>query len=334
MPRSLVLGANGQDGSYLVEALLRRGHEVVGVGREPSSRHSLQESRFSYLELDLCDIPHLRDLLSSLRPDFAFHVAAVHGSSGFQYETLWTEMMAVNVSSVQAILEYARISARGLRVVFAGSSKIFPNPLSGRIDENTPARGTCLYSIGKIATRDLLAYYRKEHGIATTNLILFNHESPRRSPDFLMPTLARTLLKAQLDAGATTEVRSLDFWIDWSAADELMDIAADIGERSEAEELVLASGRTWNGREAVSELFRWKGLDAARHVIPRTPAADPGPFFEVSLARLERTIGRTPKKTIFDIADDIMSSLTKNAISASDSEAVLDRLGRAADVSS
>ena len=37
MPKHLVLGVNGQDGSYLAENLLARGVNVVGVGRQANS---------------------------------------------------------------------------------------------------------------------------------------------------------------------------------------------------------------------------------------------------------------------------------------------------------
>src|SRR5690606_35438861 len=111
--------------------------------------------------------------------------------------------------------EHARVYALNMRIVYAGSSKIFTPPLSGVIDEESPVRATCLYGIGKVAARDLMTYYRAEHGVSSTNLILFNHESPRRPPQYLLPTLARAILASKRDSEHQTKLRTLDFWLDW-----------------------------------------------------------------------------------------------------------------------
>lgn len=308
MPRCLILGVNGQDGSYLAESLLRRGHEVVGIGRDAGSRHVPPSPVYRYECLDLRNADLLADLVKRVRPDHAFHVAAVHGASGFGYEAMWRDMIDVNVLSLHVLLEHARIAAPEMRVIYANSSKIFPPPLAGEIAETSPVRATCLYGIGKIASRDLIAYYRAQHGVQATNLILFNHESPRRPPQFLLPTIARTIAAALEEPSYLTTVRSLDFRIDWSAADELMDIAVDIAERTDEGEFLLASGTTWHGRTAVDHLFARYRLDARRHVKETLPPSDPGPDFHVSLDRLERAIGRRPSKSIADIVDEMIAT--------------------------
>jgi GDPmannose 4,6-dehydratase len=304
-----VLGVNGQDGSYLAETLLQRGHEVVGIGRDAASRYVPPLERFRYVPLDLRDVESLRRLVEETEPDYAFHAAAVHGASGFQYEELWRDMLAVNVATLHVLLEYARTSRRSLRVVYAGSSKIFPAPLSGVIDETTPARASCLYSIGKIASRDLIMQYRARHGICATNLILFNHDSVRRPAQFFLPTIVRSISRALERPESSFEVNTLDFRIDWSAAEELMQIAADIAERCDEEEFVLASGTTWVGREAVHHLFRRYGLDGERHCRETSPRTDPGPEFRVSLERLERAIGRRPTKTLGALVDEMLAAV-------------------------
>jgi GDPmannose 4,6-dehydratase len=307
MPHSMVLGANGQDGSYLVECLLNRGHHVVGIGRSPTPLYQVEHARFQYVSSDVGVPRALAELLSSFPLDYVFHTAAVHGPSGFQYEAVWQSMMAVNVGSVYTILEHARTKARDLRVVFAGSSKIFPSPLSGTVNEDTVARGSCPYSIAKISSRELLTYYRRCFGIPTTNLILFNHESPRRALDYLFPKLVDAVASALGGSQQKSVVRTLDFKIDWSAADELMDIVVDVAQKTEAPELVLASGHTWDGQDAINRLFAHYGMDWTRHIDVAVSVLNASPHFCVDLGRLSKAINRVPKKSIFDIANDIMS---------------------------
>ena len=308
MPRSLVLGVNGQDGSYLAEALLSRGHEVVGVGRNAESLYVRPSADFRYVALDLRDADALAALVADVAPDQAFHVAAIHGAAGFTYETQWRDMMMVNVLSLHVLLEHARVVPH-LRIVYANSSKIFEPPLSGVIDETTAVRATCLYGIGKITARDLMSYYRTAHGVRSTNLILFNHESPRRPPEYLLPMLARAIVAAKRNSKHQTSIKTLDFWMDWGAAEEFMEIAADIAEKTDEPEFVLASGATWLGRAAAKHLFATHGLDADRYLVETLGPQEPGPEFRVSLERLQRAIGRTPQQDIGQIVNAMIDSM-------------------------
>ncbi len=308
MRTALVLGVNGQDGGYLAQTLLRRGYAVTGIGRQPVSRYVSTGPSFDYVALDLSNADTLAGVVQRLRPDVAFHVAAVHGAAGSAYETVWREMMAVNVLTLHALLDHARDHQRDMRVVYAGSSKIFPAPLTGMIDETTPFRPTCLYGIGKIASLELIAYYRRQHGIAASNLVMFNHDSARRPAGFFVPAVAAAIAAALRDPSAKAELRTLDFRIDWSAADELMEFAADIAEKAPGKDFVLGSGTTWHARDAVTRMFARHGLNHRDHIVEMLPPTDPGPRFEVSLARLERAIGRRPSKTILDVVDEIVAA--------------------------
>ena len=150
MRKALVLGVNGQDGSYLAEGLLRRGYEVTGIGRQQRSRHLAPTDLFLYLTVDLADASKLGAVLQQNDFDVVFHVAAVHGSSGFSYEPIWRNMMEVNVLALHVLLEHARLRRPDMRIMYANSAKVFPEPWAGTIDECTARVATCLYSIGKL----------------------------------------------------------------------------------------------------------------------------------------------------------------------------------------
>jgi GDPmannose 4,6-dehydratase len=307
MPRSLILGVNGQDGSYLAEALCGRGHEVVGIGRAPVGLYCRPSAGFRYVQCDLRDPEALAAILAACDPDYAFHCAAVHGSAGFQYEPVGRDLLAVNTMALHVLLEHARTSRRNLRVLYAGSAKMFPAPLSGLIDESTPVRATCLYSISKIASREMLSYYRSKHNVDATNMVFFTHDSPRRPISYFLPKMAHAISRAKLDHNYKEHVATLDFRNDWSHAAEVMDIVADVAMVSGVPEVVIASGQSWHGRAAARHLFSCFGLDADRHLVERLASVDPGPEFKVGLELLETTIGRRPVKTIADIVGEMIS---------------------------
>jgi nucleoside-diphosphate-sugar epimerase len=74
--------------------------------------------------------------------------------AGFTYEEAWRDMMRVNVFALHVLLEHARLRAADMTIVYAGSSKVFPTPLAGLIDETTEMRASCLYSVGELAARE------------------------------------------------------------------------------------------------------------------------------------------------------------------------------------
>jgi GDPmannose 4,6-dehydratase len=311
MTRSLVIGVNGQDGSYLAEILLRRGYQVVGCGRDDVARHIKPLEDFTYEKIDLRDLTSFEALVHRVAPDLIFHVAAVHGASGFEYERTWRDMMNVNVLTLHILLEYARHRSGPVRIIYAGSAKIFPTPLAGKISEMSLMRATCLYSIGKIASGDLIRQYREKHGVAATNLILFNHESSRRPSNYFLPTIARSIVFAEADPSYRTQVKTLNFRIDWSAAEELMDIAVDIAERSDIGEVILASGTTWYGRAAVKNLFAHYNLNMREHIIEEFPHSDPGPEFCVDINRLVEVVGRRPMKSLQEIVAEMIDDRSR-----------------------
>lgn len=306
--RAVVLGANGQDGGYLCEALLKRGYEVFGVARGPESRYAPAQPGFQYVRLDLEDYEGLSTFLKQTAPTHCFHFAAVHGAvgEGFQYETQWDAMMRVNTLALHAVLETARTVCEQMRIFYAGSAKVFPNPLQGMIDENTSMRSTCLYSIGKIASRDLMEQYRLAHGVQATNLIFFNHDSRRRSTQYFLPKIAQTLASAKRDPSVKTQVHTLDFRIDWGHAAEFMEIVADLARAPYEPQFAMATGVTSHARPVVTEAFRRHGLVMENHVSEDLPPRDPGPDFRVDIGRLA-SAARTPMISVAELIDDLVA---------------------------
>lgn len=311
---ALVLGVNGQDGSYLAEQLLDRGWSVLGVGRQQASRWLSPVSGFSYHALDLCDLSALSALLHDTRPDAIFHFSAVHGSAGFPYEEHWQEVHAVNTVSVHAILEYLRCKAPEGVLVYASSSKVFGATLPIRISESSPRRSSCIYTTTKNAATDLIAYYRERHGLKASVVWTFNHESPRRGSTYFIPQIVDALAKSMLDDDYTIEIGTLSFWSDWGDAEEFMTIVADIAEGSPGTDLLLATGQTLWAEEFVDTLFKKYGRSRKDHLIERlAPQNERPPSWRADVSALSKAIGRRPVRTIYDVAENILRTKYQKA---------------------
>jgi len=312
MKSALVLGANGQDGSFLVERLLLRGYKVVGIGRQKVSQCMRSESSYTYKRLDLRDAGSLRLLLDKKNFDVIFHVAAVHGSAGTPYEEVWQDMLAVNEGSVQVVLEYLRTRNPSGILIYASSGKVFGPIYPEIISELSPAKSTCLYTITKMGAKELIDYYRSQHKIRVSSLFLFNHESYRRPQSFFVQKVVSILAESIQNSTYHGTVHTLEFACDWGCAEEYMDIAIDISEKAAGEDFVIGSGKTWSARLFVKSLFDSFSLDYRQHIIEQknidSPVLATAPY-HVDTVKLQALVGRTPEKSILQVCDDILKNV-------------------------
>jgi GDPmannose 4,6-dehydratase len=295
---ALVLGANGQDGSLITRRLVTSGrYRVVAIGRQPQPRYEFDRHRFRYLCVNLAADPAaLTDVLRTIGPERVFHLAAVHGSAtSAAYESVFADMLAVNVRSVHSVLEYARTSNMNTRLVYASSAKAFGSPLPPIINEHTPRRSACLYAVTKNASADLLEYYRVRHGIAASQAFLFNHDSERRPDGFFIPKLARCIRGAIAGDTAKTVFSTLHFHCDWGSADEYMGILVELADKFPGEDFVVATGKTVYARDLVQGIFRKHGLSWQDHVTEQP--CEEGAFYEADITKL-RSAGLAPTVTV------------------------------------
>jgi GDPmannose 4,6-dehydratase len=294
MVRSLILGVNGQDGSYLAEELLDRGDDLTGVGRQTVSRW-VNPNRFRYVALDIADYAALDDLLDALRPERIYHLAASHGPAGYAYEAVWREALAVNLGTLHVCLEHLRTRAPDARLFYPSSLKAFGHAPPQMITEESDRVSDCLYGMTKNAAYDLVRYYRARHDCWASVGIFFNHDSPRRPDNYFLPRLTAKLAE-QRRGGDGPSVATLDFWCDWGDASEFMGLVADLMQAQQPDDLVFATGRPLHAAALADRLARAIGLSGG-------VAAPTGPpSFRADISRMICVLGRSPQRDGFDVA--------------------------------
>ncbi len=304
--KALVLGVNGQDGSFIAEYLLAKGYQVKGVGRQISSRW-VSAPNFEYLQLDLSDLEALALLLSEYRPDRIYNFAAVHGSSGFRYENAGRDTHIVNTLTVQVILDFIVRQNPLCRLVYPSSAKTFGAQLPHIIDDDTTRVSECLYSIAKNTSRDLIRYYRKHHGVFSSVVTLFNHESSRRQADYFVPTLVDHAAKALVDPGYRGSVHSLGMSCDWGDAKEYAALIVAAGELDEPYDFNIATGTCRTGEDLASDLFSALGLTHGNHLFETSPHQSKTTRFRVDTDKLEQLLW-VPRDSILDVCMNILKT--------------------------
>jgi GDPmannose 4,6-dehydratase len=304
---ALILGVNGQDGSYLAECLIKSGWSVIGVGRQSILRTEIIELPIKYFKLDLSNIGNYEELLMVVKPDVIFHTAAVHGSSGFEYESIWKDSHMVNTLSLHATLEYIRKLKISPQVVYFGSSKMFGNIDGHKIDESSCKHSTCIYSITKNSSASLINYYRKQYDITASIIWLFNHDSLRRNVSYFLPKIVNILRQSISNSSYKEEVVTLDFWCDWGYAKEYMELLVGHYDEIIGHDFVLATGETVWAKTMVRDLFINHGLDFNNHII--TQKSNPKKhesYWEVDISKFKNITGSAPNISNIDVCKKIL----------------------------
>jgi GDPmannose 4,6-dehydratase len=247
--RAVVTGASGQDGSYLVELLRSRDYDVVGLAQG---------------DVDLTDVDAVEALLHDAAPDELYNLASPSFVPRSWEQPL--ETAEVGVTAVTALLEAVRRSGLPIRFVHASSAEVFGVPAETPQRETTPFAPRSPYGAAKAYGTFLVAAYRERYGLHAGSAILFNHESPRRSTDFVPAKIAHAA--AAIASGRETELvlGDLDAKRDWGYAPDYVNAMWLMLRQDEPDDYVIATGELHTVQELVEIAFAHVALDWRRHV--------------------------------------------------------------------
>jgi GDPmannose 4,6-dehydratase len=269
MKRALITGVTGQDGSYLAELLLEQGYEVHGMVRRSSTerfdRIEHIRERLILHQADLLDHRSLTDALKASRPDEVYNLAAMSFVAvSWIQPTLTAEFTGVGVTR---LLEAVREICPEARFYQASSSEMFGKVLETPQTEATPFYPRSPYGVAKVYGHFITVNYRESYGLHATSGILFNHESPRRGLEFV--TRKITWHAAAIKHGLRQELRlgNLDAKRDWGYARDYVEAMWAMLQRDEAEDFVIATGRTNTVQRCVEVAFDRVGLRWQDHVV-------------------------------------------------------------------
>ncbi|MCC6417503.1 MAG: GDP-mannose 4,6-dehydratase [Gemmataceae bacterium] len=265
---ALVTGITGQDGSYLAELLLDKGYRVCGLVRPGTSGASRRQALSAQIELfavELLDRAGLVDVLERVRPDEIYNLAAMTFVPTSRERP--TEVIEFTTLAVTRLLDAVRQTCPDARFFQAGSSEMFGGPAESPQRETTPFHPRNPYGAAKVCAHHVTAGYRESFGLFACSGILFNHESPRRPPEFVTRKITRTA--AQIRYGLATELRlgNLEARRDWGHAGDFVRAMWLTLQQDEPDDYVIGTGATHAVREFVEIAFDHAGLDWRNHVV-------------------------------------------------------------------
>jgi GDPmannose 4,6-dehydratase len=273
--KALITGITGQDGSYLAEFLLAKGYEVHGIIRRASTFNTVRlddiysdphagKTRLFLHYGDLSDASSLGRLLSEIRPDEIYNLAAQsHVRVSFDAPEYTTDITATGAIR---LLEAMRQSGSKARFYQASSSEMYGKVQEIPQKETTPFYPRSPYGCAKVYAYWITVNYRESYGFHASNGILFNHESPRRGETFVTRKITRAVAHIQAGLQNKLYLGNLDAKRDWGYAKEFVEAMWLMVQQDQPDDYVVATGETHSIREFLDLAFGCVGMDWKKHV--------------------------------------------------------------------
>lgn len=267
MPRALITGITGQDGLYLSELLLSKGYEVYGLIRGQNNpklelvRETVPDVRL--VTGDLTDMSSLIRALQVAQPDEVYNLGAISFVAySWENALLTSEVTGKGVlNMLEAVRLYSHDDPTKVRFYQASSSEMF-----GKVQE-VPQRETTLlwprspYGVAKVFGHYMTINYRESYGMHASSGILFNHESPRRGPEFVTRKVSQAVARIKLGLQDEIVMGNLDAKRDWGFAGDYVEAMWRMLQQDTADDYVVATGQTHSIQELLDIAFGAVGIE-------------------------------------------------------------------------
>lgn len=268
MKKTLILGINGQDGSYLAEILLDKGYEVHGMIRRTATGNLRNiahiENRIHLHYGDLTDPISLHQIINDVRPEELYNEADQdHAGLSFKIPSY---NYNVTGSAVGRLLEIVRQVDPSIKYFQPVTSNMFGQAAGLEQNEETPFNPVNPYSCAKVFAYHLCQMYRTVYGMHVSVAIFFNHESPRRTEHYVTRKITRSVARIKAGQQEKLFLGDMSALIDWGYAREYMEAAWQMMQLDKSDTFVIGTGEVHSVKDFVQEAFAYAGLEYSHYV--------------------------------------------------------------------
>ena len=283
---AIITGITGQDGSYLAEFLLGKNYEVHGFKRRSSlfntqridhlfkDRNIYESKNFFLHHADLTDSSSINYLLSKIKPDEVYNLAAQsHVAVSFEQPEYTANSDALGPLRILEAIKNLNL-VKKTKYYQASTSELYGNSNEKFQREDTKFSPTSPYATAKLYAPWTTIHYREAYGIFAVNGILFNHESPRRGETFVSRKIVIGLTKIKLGVQDFMKIGNLDASRDWGHAKDYVEMMWKMLQLKKPEDFVIATGNAYTVREFINYAckylsinIKWKGKGLKEYAI-------------------------------------------------------------------
>lgn len=326
---AFITGITGQDGSYLTEFLLEKNYEIFGLLRRNSNpsygnvahlRHNI-----NFVFGDLADPACISMYLAKIQPDEIYNL----GAQSHVHESWLQPLATADQTGLGAIRIYEAVRnvVPRARVYQASTSELFGETKESPQNENTSVRPANPYAAAKALAHFDAQVYRKSFNLFISTGIMFNHESPRRSPDFVTRkvSLAAAAIKLGLkdlhipigqggkpvvNSNGKLELGNLDAQRDWGYSGDYVEAMWLILQHDRPDDFVVATGVTHTVKDLCAEAFSLMHLNWQDYVVINKDWVRPtetGPLVG-DYSKIKKTLGWKPKTNFKELVKMMVTS--------------------------
>ena len=273
--KALVLGATGQDGSYMIDLLLKKKYEVHGLFRKSSvgntknidhliTNNKVFNKSFFLHKGDLLDTVSLNNIINEVNPKEIYNFAD-QDHVGWSYEIPSYSFKATALSVIE-ILEIIRKKKQKIKFFQPISSNIFGETGEKKQNEKTPPEPNSIYALAKTTAFYASKMYSKVYNLHICGAIFFNHESPKRHRDYVSKKIVQNVCEILHGKRKHIYLGNIKSKIDWGYAKEYVEYAWKIMQRKKADFYVIGTGKNNSVEYFVKKCFEYVGLNYKKYI--------------------------------------------------------------------
>lgn len=272
MPKALITGITGQDGSYLAEFLLNKGYEVHGIKRRASSfntqriDHIYEDPKFKESQLklhygDMSDSSNITRLIRDIEPDEIYNLAAQsHVAVSFESPEYTADVDALGALRILEAMRFLGLEKK-TKFYQASTSELYGLVQEVPQKETTPFYPRSPYAVAKLYAYWITVNYRESYGLFACNGILFNHESPRRGETFVTRKITKGLANIALGIEENLSMGNIDALRDWGHAKDYVRMQWMMLQQDKPQDFVIATGQQYSVRQFIIWTAQKLGLE-------------------------------------------------------------------------
>ncbi len=296
---AVIVGAFGQDGSYLAELLHAKGYSVIGIIRKNRSNEIEKHLSFAYAyshiaRIDIDNQDEVQALLLRFKPNEIYYLATTNENplDFSHYDTTFS----VNTRSLALFLDVIAKHLRNkTRIFYAASCNVFMGCSVCPQNEQSEISPLTLYGLSKASGMALVKMYRAQYGIFGCSGILYNHESIRRRANFLPRKVSLAVASIALGLESSLALNDLNSIKDWGHTKDYVRAMWMILQASTADDFIISTGVGHTVRDLTELAFSAAGLEYENYVTTKSTQ----PIIRTPLIgdnlKIKETIGWEPK---------------------------------------
>jgi len=275
MKKILILGVTGQDGSYMADFLLKKKilvHAVIrksATGNTKNIQHIINDSKifnksFFLHKGDLLDPISINNIIIKTKPDEIYNFAD-QDHVGWSRDIPVYSYSTTTLAVIQ-IFEFLKMQNRKIKFFQPLSSNMFGATKESSLSENSNLSPTSIYALAKSSTYLASKMYSKVNNLFICGAIFFNHESPRRSKEYVTTKIIKGVCDIYHGKQKYLYLGDISAEIDWGYAKDYVETAWQIMQQKKPDFFIIGTGVNTSVEKFAKECFEYVGLDYKKYL--------------------------------------------------------------------